>query len=188
MPTYQPAQTDVLKMVAIILALYDSHKPLLEHKVRVDVLMVYGDRDEDTGDLITNALNLHGMPALGICRILNIKDRVMGRGDAEICLDADHWAVIPDAQKRALLDHELHHIALKVKKGQVLYDDIGRPLLKLRKHDVQIGWFAMIAERHGEASVERIQAKGIMDAAGQYFWPGLTDHQPSKKLTDGKSK
>ncbi len=34
---------------------------------------------------------------------------------------------------------------------------IGRPQLKLRKHDVEVGWFKCVAERNGAASLERIQ-------------------------------
>lgn len=52
-------------------------------------------------------------------------------------------------------------------------DDLGRPKLKMRKHDVEIGWFKIIAERHGAHSIERQQAKIIFDTMGQSFWPGL---------------
>ena len=40
------------------------------------------------------------------------------------------------AERRALLDHELHHLELKRdKKDRIRKDDLGRPLLRMRKHD-----------------------------------------------------
>lgn len=100
---------------------------------------------------------------------------MLGRGDAEISLDGDWWRTASEEERRALLDHELHHIAPELNQNsQPITDDIGRPKIHMRKHDFQFGWFTIIAERHGLASAECIQAKGMMDAAGQYYWPGIS--------------
>jgi hypothetical protein len=56
-------------------------------------------------------------------------------------------------------------------------DALGRPKLVLRDHDVQVGFFAVIAKRHGMASQECIQSKIIMDAYGQLLWPSLANAQ-----------
>lgn len=174
MSKYQKAPPDVYATAAEILKEFESHKPLVEYGVKVDIVFAYGDRDDDTGELKGDALTLNGRKALGIAKKLSTKERAMGRGDAEICLDADYWtATASEEQQRALLDHELHHLSLKVKKGQVCHDDLGRPEIKLRKHDVEVGWFGIIADRHGANSMEQIQAKTIMDAYGQFYWPAL---------------
>lgn len=160
-------------MASAILAEFESHKPLVDAKVKIDFVFAFGDRD-DEGNLVSDALMLHGRKALSITRKLSLKDRVMGRGDAEISLDGDWWKeTASEEMQRALLDHELHHVALKITKGQLSFDSEGRPILRLRKHDVEVGWFAAIAERHGKHSVEQMQAKMIMDSVGQFFWPLL---------------
>lgn len=170
-------------MADAILNQFPSHKPLVEARVRVDLVFAYADRDDETGEKLNNALTKNGIKCLGLTRALPLKDRVMGRGDAEICLDGDWWSEeATDAQQQALLDHELHHVALKMKKLVLQCDDLGRPLIKLRKHDVEVGWFACIADRHGAHSQEQIQAKAIMEAAGQYFWPDLCGAGKTVKL------
>lgn len=87
MSTYQKADGEVTEMAASILKQFESHKPLLEAKVRVDFVFAYGERDEETGERIGDALTLHGFRAFGITRKLSLKDRTMGRGDAEIAID-----------------------------------------------------------------------------------------------------
>lgn len=184
MSTFQKAPTEVRKMASEILAEFDSHKPLLDSKVIVDYVFAYGERDDD-GNRVGDALTKNGIRAFGITRKMPLKDRVMGRGDAEISLDADWWnETANEEMQRALLDHELHHIALKVKKGQLCYDAHGRPELKLRKHDVEVGWFSVIAARHGKHSIEQMQAKVIVDMFGQYLFPQLVG--PTQTLTKTK--
>lgn len=184
MSTFQKCNGEVRKMAAEILNEFESHKPLLDAKVIIDYVFAYGERDDD-GKLVSDALTHNGVKALGITRKMPLKERVMGRGDAEITLDADYWnGTANEEMQRALLDHELHHIALKVKKGQMLYDAHGRPELKLRKHDVTVGWFATIAARHGKWSMEQIQAKAIVDMFGQYLFPQLAG--PTQAVTKAK--
>lgn len=185
MPTFKKADREIHEMAESLLREFESHKPLVEAKVRVDLVMAYCDRDEDTGERQNFALTKNGIRALGLTRAIALKDRVMGRGDAEVCLDGDWWTeTASEEQQRALLDHELHHIALKMRKQVLQCDDLGRPLIKLRKHDVEIGWFACIADRHGAASQEQIQAAAIMEDRGQYFWPDLVADNQRKELAE----
>lgn len=162
MATYNRCPPSVTEMANAILCDFETHKPLLDAKVRIDFIFAYADEGKA-------AIRHQGQAALGLCRRLPPKQRAMGRGDAEITLDAAWWELASMAERRALLDHELHHI--QVKEGK--RDDLGRPVLTLRKHDVQIGWFAIIAERHGDFSVERQQARDIYDRHGQAFWPQI---------------
>lgn len=171
-------------MAAELLKQFEGHAPLLDANVTIEIIMAHGARDDD-GDLCGDAITHHGRKALGLCKIVKELDRVKGMADAEILLDGDYWPTIDEDNQRALLDHELHHISLKLKDGQHQFDCAGRPKLKLRKHTIEVGWFSVIAERHGAASLERIQAKEIMDEAGQYFFPVFAPlAKAAKKLSD----
>ena len=175
MATFQKAPQSVVDLANSILCEYESHKPLLDAKVRIDYVFAFGERDEKTGALVSDALKHHGVRAFGIARKLGLKDRAMNRGDAEISLDADWWEEANDRQRRALLDHELHHLAVKIDKRGIVRDDLGRPMIKLRNHDVDFGWFRVIAERHGEFSIERHQAAVLWDNYKQSFWPSIVE-------------
>lgn len=182
MPTFQRADKSVEELAKELIEKYETHKPLAVVEVAIDYVFAFGDVD-DNGKQLNDALTKNGLKCLGIARKLPLKDRAMGRGDAEISLDGDWWKIATEDQQAALLDHELHHIAVKSDKaGNVQYDDLNRPQIKLRKHDVEVGWFKCIAERHGSASQERIQAKAIMDFQGQYYWPGIA---PTVELSSG---
>lgn len=156
MPTYERCGRDVIEMANEILCRHETHKPVLDAKVRIDFLWA-------------SEINHHGRPANGQCRKIGLKDRVAGRGDAEILIDVTWWGHAKDAEREALLDHELHHIEVDGSKR----DSAGRPVIKLRNHDVEIGWFAIIAERNGRASGEQEQARYIFDRFGQAFWPAI---------------
>ena len=171
---YEPADDEVLEMVRDILKKFESHHPLIEAQVTIDVLMAYAEKDEETGEPTGPALMLNGYSAQAIAKIVGYKERVKGCKDAEIRIDGDWWNDHPGYEERCgLIDHELNHFAVRVKDGAIVHDVAGRPKLRMRKHDVQIGWFKIIAERHGNYSQERIQARAIMDRSGQSFWPDL---------------
>jgi len=145
------------------------HKPLAERGVAIDYVMAIAEKDERTGKTKGAALKKNGVRALGITRKLPLKDRAMGRGDVEIALDCDWWEAAPEKERRALLDHELTHIAVGLDN-----DDIGRPIIALRYHDYDFGWFRCVAERHGLSSQECQQMALIVEESGQYLLPGIT--------------
>jgi hypothetical protein len=173
MPTYQRCPTDINELANEILCQFETHKPLLDAKVKIDFVFAMGDVNEKTGEIISDAIVKNGVKALGLARKLSLKDRAMGRGDAEITLDRDHWARIGEHEQRAILDHELHHLSVKIDKRGLVRDDLGRPVIVIRDHDYEFGWFRIIAERHGKASIEVQQASIILGADGQLFWPAL---------------
>jgi len=174
MPTYQRCPTDINDLSLQILCEFESHKPLLDAKVKIDFVFAMGDVNEKTGEIISDAIVKNGVKALGLARKLSLKDRAMGRGDAEVTLDRDHWMKISEDEQRALLDHELHHLSVKSDKRGLVRDDLGRPVIVIRDHDYEFGWFRIIAERHGRASIERQQASVMLSESGQLFWPALT--------------
>lgn len=183
MPTYEPADEQVKEMAYEILRKFESHAPLVKNEVKFDFVFAFPNVDEN-GEPTGDAIKKHGHKALGLCRVINLKDRTMGRGDVEILLDAEWWDNEADEhQQAALLDHELHHAEVKMKDGQPKRDNLGRPLIKLRKHDVEIGWFDIIALRNGKHSQERIQAQSLADEVGQLYWPTMCG-EASKALKD----
>jgi hypothetical protein len=180
MPTFSKCDKSVHQLATELIAKYPDHKPLEAVEIKLDLVFAFADTDEK-GRPTNDALTKNGIRALGITRAVPLKDRALGRGDAEIALDGDWWKTASEDEQAALLDHELHHISLKAdKSGNIKYDDLSRPLVKLLKHDVEVGWFKIIAARHGAASIERQQAKAIMDSQGQFYWPGIA---PTVQLT-----
>ena len=174
MPTFQRCHKEVNELANEVLCKFATHKPILDARVTIDFVFAFADIDEQTQQPIGNAITHHGCKALGLCRKIPLKDRAMGRADAEISLDGQWWESATDAERRALLDHELHHVSVKVDKRGLVRDDLGRPVINLRKHDYEFGWFKVIAERNGRSSLERQQAAEMMLDAGQYFWPSIT--------------
>lgn len=172
MPTFEKCPVSITEIANSILIEFETHKPLLDARVKIDLVFAYSDKDEG-GHAKNNALSRNGRKALGIARKIPLKDRALGRGDCEVALDGDWWDDATEDQQRALLDHELHHFAVKIDKRGLVRDDLGRPVIQMRKHDYEFGWFKIIAERHGAASQERIAAQMIFDEAGQAFWPSL---------------
>lgn len=182
MPTFERADKSVEQLAKELIAKYETHQPLSVAEPKIDFVFAFGDVN-DEGVQLNDALKKNGVKALGICKIVSLKERALDRGDAEISLDGDWWKQATEDQQAALLDHELHHITIKCDKaGNIQHDDLGRPQIKLRKHDVEVGWFRCIAERHGAASMEQMQAKAIMDFQGQFYWPGIA---PTVTITAG---
>ena len=170
MSTFKKCDKTVREMANELLCEFDTHKPLLNAKVNIELLFAFGDVN-DKGEKTGDALSKGGIRALGIAKIITMKDRVAGRGDAEVTLDGDWWKDAKDQQRRALLDHELHHLSVKTKEGFVVIDDAGRPKLNMRKHDYEFGWFTIIAARHGKFSIEVEQSTRIMDEQGEFYFP-----------------
>ncbi len=186
MSTFQKCPASVYAMASGILKEFPSHEPLVVAKVKVDFLFALADRD-DHGAVRGSALNLHGRACLGIARKIKLKDRVMGRGDCEVSLDGDWWAQASEAEQRALLDHELHHFVVQMDGKTPVTDDIGRPVIGMRAHDWEFGWFEVIAARHGLASQEVQQAKLMVESTGKIFFQaefGFND-ETAATVTEG---
>lgn len=155
-------------------ALIEKHYPDLKTAgVRIDLLQVSNEDAEP-------CLKLHGYGAAAVVRIIGTKDRVAGRGDAEILVDCATYEKLKPEARDALLDHELYHLQVKKDKhGALKFDDHGRPVLKMRLHDWQLGWFDEIARRHGEFSMEVQHARALARQTGQLYFaldglPGAT--------------
>ena len=95
--------------------------------------------------------DVDGRIVLGQCKKASDLDRELAAYDFIILLNRTFWsdADVSDAQRRALLDHELCHGALKLdpETGEPVEDERGRKVYRLRKHDLEE--FTDIVERHG---------------------------------------
>lgn len=146
------------------------HQPLKEAGVEIDLLLAHAPRDKND-DATGHAVTHGGYPAMATIKVTSLKDRVAGLGDAVMIVDGDACDEWTDAEVDALLDHELTHLEITIDdKGAVVRDDAGRPKLKCRKHDWQIGGFAEIAKRHKENAPE---VKATKEAYVAYVQPML---------------
>lgn len=174
MKTFDPAPQSVHSRLSAIIARF--HPDLKASGARIDLLYVYADEGQ-------TPLSCHGYPALAVVRIIGDKDRVAGRGDAEIVIAKESYEDMSDAEKDALLDHELYHLVVKKDRhGIIQVDDHRRPKMKMRKHDHQFGWFNEIAKRHGDASAEVQQARAFGQAQGQLYFGFTTEDTEAPSL------
>lgn len=166
--TYQRAGDDVLEQLREVMIAH--HGTLADVGLLIDVVLAHSKLDDD-GNPTGPALKHHGIPAAAVVKVNKLKDRVLGRGDAEIILDGDKWDEIDFEEKAAILDHELTHlVVVRDKAGDVAVDDLRRPKLKLRPHTWEFGWFDDVAHRHGAASLEVQQATMIAARSGQLYF------------------
>jgi len=172
MPTYSEAPDSAVELLTAVMQRHEEHRKLKEAGVTVELQFAYGKEKKDGS--VEDAIKWHGRKALGFAKIRKLDDRASGMTDAKILVDGQFWQDAEDPEREALLDHELYHLELVTDDvGDVEKDDSGRPKLKMRKHDVEVGWFTAVALRNGAHSQELIQAARIFDADGQAYWPQL---------------
>src|SRR5262245_4301901 len=138
--------------------------------VTYNLLFAHGPRDEN-GQIKAPALKLHGYPCCAIIKINSLEQRVAGLADVTIKIDGDEWPDWDDRRRAAILDHELYHLVPFIKGKAIQTDDAGRPKLKLRNHDWQLGGFAEIVRRHGDHAVEAVAFRATADRHGQLLMP-----------------
>lgn len=133
------------------------HEDLKEVGAYVLAILVDSEDDEKP------ALARGGYPLLACVSVVSTADRVTKQHDAEIHINAAEWGMMSNAQRLALLDHELSHLSVKCRKQKKSYtgpkvferDQHGRPELRLRNGDWNVGdGFKEVVERHGEAASE----------------------------------
>lgn len=174
---YWKADEEVMRRLK--LAMDQWHHDLANARVNIGVIMAANPKD---GPAVSHG----GYPALASVKVVPLKDRITKGYDAEMLIDASFWKTTTEETRMALLDHELSHLELKKPKerkqdkkkkvdaeeegadddddtiaGQsFLVDDIGRPILKMKKGDWNVGdGFVEVVRRHGVNAVERVNIK-----------------------------
>lgn len=158
---YATASLDVLQRIERVRKEY--HPQL--GGVTIGALFVFGEEPQQV-------LEHQGYPALATIKPTSTKDRAAGLLDALLIVDRYAYEGLTDPQKDAMVDHELYHLERVTEDdGTPKFDSNGRPKLSIRKHDRQFGWFDEVAHRHGDNSLEVIQAKSIIASTRQLYFP-----------------
>jgi hypothetical protein len=180
MPTFKKCPATVGILAGEVIEKWESHEPIKAAGVKIDYVFAFAAKDNE-GNYTETPIKSRGFKVLGQVRTIKPKDRAQGRGDAEILLDGDHWGNIEDLERMAILDHELYHLEVVEKDGKPRLDFLKRPVLRLKHHDHEFGWFAEVAKRNGKHSVEQKVAKSLLDVYGQYYWPDIAKALPPSK-------
>lgn len=174
MATYEKAKEETCQTVEEVAEQY--HTALADAEVSYDLMLAYATRDKN-GDPRGAAVKVRGRACAAKVRICGESERAAGRADAEITLDGDSLDTWSDEYLRAVLDHELTHLDLVInaKTGELVRDNQDRPKLRLLHHDIEFGWFDVVARRHGDNSPEVRQAKQLLYDYNfrQLYLPGL---------------
>lgn len=85
---------------------------------------------------------------LGRCKKATDLDREFREFDVVILLNAKAWKELTEAQRAALVDHELCHATVATdKNGEEIRDERDRLCYRMRKHDIEE--FHAVVKRHG---------------------------------------
>lgn len=155
MPAFTKVDSDVDALIDRVMTLH--HPDLSREGVTVNALQAWPKLE----------LRLHGYPVLAFIKINSVKERVQGLADATIVINGFAWQHLTGGKKTALIDHELQHLSLVLKKksSDAKVDSHGRPKLRMRRHDWQLGGFAAVAERHG---VDALEVAHVREVMGNY--------------------
>ena len=157
MATYRPGNPESMQIINRLIK--NKFSDLREANVEVGCLFAYASENSTAPPL-----SMNGWPAVAKVRVCSQKDRVAGMPDAQIMVDGEQWKNLRDRQKEALMAHELEH--LEVQRGEggtIKEDDCGRPKLKLKLHDFQIGVFKKNIEEYGEDSLDHAQLSPVAE-------------------------
>lgn len=120
-----------------------------------------------------------GRVVIGKCKKASDLDRELMAYDFIILLSKSFWLHldVTDLQRRALLDHECEHAAVKVgENGEPVEDAKGRIVYRVRRHDVEE--FTGTIRRHG------IYRGDLDDFAAALRQAVLADYKPCDDCTD----
>lgn len=107
---------------------------------------------------IGGAWKTGGKDVLGKAAKLGTQQQFLSEDfDAVVLIDADRWEELDPAQREALVDHELCHYVQATDKYEIpIMQPNGRPVLKLRAHDVEE--FVEVIQRHGLWDIDLVHA------------------------------
>jgi hypothetical protein len=161
MATFLKAPPEVNEFVQDVMRQY--HPNLFGLEVSTQCVMALADTDED-GDPKGPAIKCHGFPAAATVRITSPKARCHGHAMVELTIDEQRWEELTEAQRTALIDHELTHLEVAKENGgkDIAYDKSGNVRLKIRQHDWQIGGFESVIQKHGKDALEAMSVMEVV--------------------------
>lgn len=172
-------------------AITSYHAELEEVKVRVGILMVAAVVDPEEGGEHEPppALTDKGSAIAARIRLTNPKERVYVPFDAMIEIDEGRWKELEEPSRRALLDHELTHLAVcRDKDNFPLTTSDVRPKLAMRPDDWKLTGFGEVVKRHGAASLESMALQKLYEVHGQGLFPFMIGDPPPAATNAGKKK
>jgi hypothetical protein len=165
MPQFDIAPESINETIQTLIAA--NHPELVEANATVDSIFAFDDKGGFP-------VKTNGYPSAANIKISNLKSRVKGAADAEICIDREAFNAMSPTQQEAVLDRELYRlVVVRDKEGAVKTDDSDRPKLKIKKFDYMLGWFKEIAQRYGQDSPEVYQANILWQKDGRTFFPKI---------------
>jgi hypothetical protein len=181
---YTPATDDVIELVnAVWLDKFpDTYN--LDPRPTLSVLMANSDKDDKP------ALKHHGYQAAAIISITSPEERVDGGTDLRLKIDAMNWAHMNERRREALIAHELLHIQVATVPGQdttPMTDDYGRPKVKLRLHDWEVGGFSLIVDWYGDDAIEKQIVNDINERLSQMVLPFMDGDKTGKRKAAAKA-
>ena len=184
MATFDPAPQRVNEVIQDVIDRW--YPDLVEAKARIGAVFARPTLDKN-GDPTGPAMMKDDRQIMARIKKNSEEDRAGGKDDATITFDAEEWERLDDEpdgikQQRALVDHELYHLIVRRDKpaegqkiGAILTDDLGRPKFKMRPHDWEITGFRVVAERHGNHSYEKREARRFHDLHGNLLFDFASD-------------
>lgn len=152
--TFHNADESVYAMLAELIDTYRDD--LKAARAKITLLFAVSTNEKP-------AMTHHGFKVLGRVQINSLQDRAEGKGDATIVFDGDRWPELSESRQKALMHHELSHIARWGKKN----DAIGRPKLALRPGDWQNDGFNQVVAIYGDDAPERRWLNAVEESLRQ---------------------
>jgi hypothetical protein len=169
---YEKCDDEVEDLIQKVLGNWHKDRLFLKRLDEIDIgAIFYLAKTDAEGKVIGPPLKLHGYACAATIKVNSLKHRAQGLADATICIDGESWKTSSNERRISLIDHELEHLERVVKNDAPADDDLGRPLLRVKLHDWQLGGFRVIAERHREAAWEVEMAQDFATEYGQLLFP-----------------
>lgn len=161
--TYVEADPAAVKLLEKLIT--EHREDLVQADANVTLLFAHGTLTRF--GIRKPAMKSRGHQVLGKCKVNSIADRAEGKGDATIVVDGDRWDQLSEGRRRALLHHELSHIA--VWGGKTDADD--RPKLKLQHADFDFDGFHAVIDLYGVEAVEAANLQRVIEDHRQLVLP-----------------
>ena len=164
--TYEQApEAEVGAMVARVMEQHHKHLHALGVTIETLFARKYNKDDEPEAAIV-----VRGQVCGAKISISSLQDRVRGIADAKLIIDAEYgWNRLAETARMSMIYRELCHLSLVTDKdGTAKFDDRGRPKLKYRHCDYELGGFESSMEIFGEASIEAKQIRLFQEQNGQY--------------------
>jgi hypothetical protein len=172
----------------IVAVMEKSYGDLVAADVTVECLFANAGKYKDGTP--KPAVKIGGVKTAVKVRVCTQEMRAAGSADARVIIDELMWDEMEQPERKALLDHALHHLQVieekpekkKKKRKKATTNEDGEPLpdppqndyppklqASMRKPDWKIWGFMEVVKRHGAAAMETKQVEDFKDKWGQLF-------------------